>query len=303
MLKKLTILAALAPSTAYATCDTAISGVRDSTVEIRVAGNGDNISYGTGFIFGGYIITNHHVIDAGSDIQIRLSSGLIVSGTIAADNPGRDLSLIKVEGELPPSVDINLQEPDRRVVAVGNKYGQGLVVISGMIENYDQQVQLDNATLINGLIQTSAPFAPGVSGSPVFNCDGRVIGVANAVSHRSDGGVDGYVIPIRFALDALKVAKAAEATDDPDPNPVGAKGRPRLGVDISPTPRGQLVNNVWPSTPASEAGIMSGDVIISVNDKSVESPDDMRTIVSASDKAIIIVIRHGYLVTLHADLM
>ena len=301
MLKKLTILAALIPSPVYAACDAAIGNVRDSTVEIRVAGDANNIAYGTGFVFGGYILTNHHVIDAGGDIQVRLPSGSIASGTVVADNRGHDLSLIKVDGDLPPSVDINLQQPDRQVVAVGNKYGQGLVVISGVIEAYNQRIQLDNSTLINGLIQTSAPFAPGVSGSPVFNCDGRVIGVANAVSHRSDGGVDGYVIPIRFALDALKVANAAEPTDYPAP--ASATQRPRLGVDISPTPKGQLVNNVLPSTPASEAGIMSGDIIVSVNNKYIESPDEMRTVVDSSDTATIIVLRHGYLVTLHADLM
>jgi len=249
---------------------------------------------GTGMILtsSGEVLTNNHVIDGASTIRVQIAG---MSGTRPADVVGYDVvddvALIKVEGVSGlPTVSFanasNIQIGDS-VVAIGNAGGRGgtPAATQGSVTALDQKVTAgdegtgDSETL-HGMIQMSAPIQPGDSGGPLVNADGKVVGMDTAAAQSDDffgqsGSSTAFAIPINNAKQIVDQIQSGNATTSVH---IGDRGV--LGVDIgqsgltSPT-AGAPVAQVEPGSPAESAGLARGDVITSVDGKSVSNASDL----------------------------
>lgn len=226
---------------------------------------------GSGFILStdGYILTNNHVVRKAEEIEVILQSGDRYSAGIVGKDPKTDLALLKIEAEKPlPAVrmgDSSVLEIGDRVLAIGNPFGLGHTVTAGIVSAKGRALgigQYDN------FIQTDAAINPGNSGGPLFNFDGEVVGVNTAVIARGQGL--GFAIPINMAsmvVEQLKthgrVVRAWLGVMIQDVTPEISEA---LGIDRR---EGGLISEVKEGSPAAEAGVRRGDVVVSVNGEKI----------------------------------
>ncbi len=251
---------------------------------------------GTGVIVSenGYILTNKHVIDGASNIQIVTSDGTTYDKVkLVGTDPLNDIAFLKIDGarnlpvaEIGDSGSIRVAQ---QVVAIGNSLGQYQnTVTSGIISGKDRPVTAqsnDGVETLTGLLQTDAAINPGNSGGPLINTSGQVIGINTAIAAEAQG--IGFAIPIDATKGMLKhLLKTGEAK------------RSYLGVNfISITPevakefsldqqKGAYVQNtgttpaVLSGSPAEKAGIKEGDIILKLNDDVVGENGSMSNMIA-----------------------
>ena len=226
---------------------------------------------GSGFILSpdGYILTNNHVVSRAEEIEVILQNGDRYEAGIVGKDPKTDLALLKIEAEKPlPAVrmgDSSALEIGDRVLAIGNPFGLGHTVTTGIVSAKGRALgigQYDN------FIQTDAAINPGNSGGPLFNFDGEVVGINTAIIAGGQGL--GFAIPIDMAgmvVEQLKthgrVVRAWLGVMIQDVTPEISEA---LGMDRR---EGGLISEVGEKSPAAEAGIRRGDVVVSVNGEKV----------------------------------
>lgn len=227
---------------------------------------------GTGIIIDsrGYVLTNYHVVEGVSNIQVSLASGKSTVARLIAHDPKTDLAIIKVESKEPlpvirlgTSVDLMKGEP---VIAIGNAYGYEHTVTRGIISALHRNVQVSDEQKYNDLIQSDASINPGNSGGPLLNIDGEVIGLNVAVRVGAQG--IGFAIPIDEALEVAARLMNTERLEQITHGIVG-KTRHQAGQ------REFVVSSVRPESPAGKAGLMPGDVITAINGRKVERALDV----------------------------
>jgi serine protease Do len=219
----------------------------------------------------GYVLTNGHVVRGADTIKVTLSDGRELVAKVIGADPQTDLAVIKIDAKDLPAIvfaDSERVEVGDRVLAVGNPFGIGQTVTSGMVSG------LGRATMgldYEDFIQTDAAINPGNSGGALVDAQGRLVGINTAILSRSGGfqGI-GFAIPANLARNVMEQLTAT-----------GKVVRGYLGVsmqDISPaladqfkltTREGALVVDVVPESPAEKAGVKGGDVITSFNGKPV----------------------------------
>ena len=241
---------------------------------------------GTGFIVdaNGWIVTNFHVAGKADSITVTLADGRKLPAKMVGGDEKTDLALIKVESDKPlPFVtfaDASKVRVGQPVMAVGNPFGLGGTVTTGIVSARGRDI---HSGPFDDYIQTDAAINRGNSGGPLFDMDGKVIGVNTAIFSPSGGSVGlGFAIPSSLAEPVVAQLKAN-----------GRVERGLLGVQIQPvteelaqsmslgSEKGALVAEVTPDSPALAAGIKSGDVIKSVDGKNVESIRDLTRMISA----------------------
>ncbi|QDC11651.1 Do family serine endopeptidase [Oceanicola sp. D3] len=228
---------------------------------------------GSGFVISedGYIVTNNHVIEGADQITIEFFSGKELDAEVVGTDANTDIALLKVEPEeaLPfvPFGDSNTARVGDWVIAMGNPLGQGFSVSAGIVSARNRAL----SGTYDDYIQTDAAINRGNSGGPLFNMDGQVIGVNTAILSPNGGSIG-----IGFSMASNVVTKVVAQLKE-----YGETRRGWLGVriqDVTPdvaeaiglTPaKGALVTDV-PEGPAMEAGMKSGDVIISFDGQEVE---------------------------------
>lgn len=259
---------------------------------------------GSGFVIdeSGLIVTNHHVIDSAESVKIEFEDGTIYDAAIVGSDPLTDIALLDIEGENHPSVTFgssrNMRVGDD-VIAVGNPFGLGSTVTTGIVSAKDRNLRSGG---LNDYIQTDAAINRGNSGGPLFNDNGEVIGVNTAIV--SPSGVNAG---IGFAVPSDVVA-AIVADLEPD----GTIDRGWLGVQIRPISAevaavlglaegtGVMIDGVMADTPAQEAGLIEGDIVLKFNDTEIEMARDLTRAVSSTapgSKATVTVLRKGDEVT------
>ena len=231
---------------------------------------------GSGFVISadGFIVTNNHVIEGADEISIEFFDGDVLPATVVGTDLNTDIALLKVEAtDLPfvPFGDSN--GPGSRVgdwvIAMGNPLGQGFSVSAGIVSARNRAL----SGSFDDFIQTDAAINRGNSGGPLFNMDGAVIGVNTAILSPSGGSIG-----IGFSMSSAVVKPVVDQLRE-----FGETRRGWLGVriqDVTPdmvdaiagldTARGALVTDV-PEGPSLDAGILSGDVLLTFN--GVEVPD------------------------------
>jgi serine protease Do len=241
---------------------------------------------GTGFIVdaNGWIVTNFHVAGKADSITVTLADGRKLPAKMVGGDEKTDLALIKVESDKPlPYVtfaDATKVRVGQPVMAVGNPFGLGGTVTTGIVSARGRDI---HSGPFDDYIQTDAAINRGNSGGPLFDMDGHVIGINTAIFSPSGGSVGlGFAIPSSLAEPVVAQLRTN-----------GRVERGLLGVQIQPvteelaqsmslsSEKGALVAQVQPDSPALAAGIKSGDVIKSVDGKTVDSIRDLTRMISA----------------------
>jgi serine protease Do len=238
---------------------------------------------GSGFFItaDGYAVTNNHVVDHATSVQVTTDDGAVYAAKVVGADPKTDLALIKVDGNKDfPFVKFAEHAPQVGdwVVAVGNPFGLGGTVTAGIVSARGRDI---GAGPYDDYVQIDAPINKGNSGGPAFDVNGDVIGVNTAIFSPSGGSVGiGFDIPADTAK--MVVAQLKEK---------GHVTRGWLGVQIQPVTAdiadslglkkaaGAMVDEPQSGSPAAKAGIQSGDVITAVNGTQVKDARDLaRTI-------------------------
>jgi serine protease Do len=244
------------------------------------------MAQGSGFFISsdGYIVTNNHVVDHATEVNITTVEGKTIPARVVGTDPKTDLALLKVkEGDNYPFVSFATQTPrvGDWVIAVGNPFGLGGTVTAGIVSARGRDI---GSGPYDDFLQIDAPVNRGNSGGPTFNTSGEVVGVNTAIFSPSGGSVG-----IGFAI-ASDVAKSV--VDSLKEN--GSVARGWLGVEIQPvtadiadslgikTQNGALVATAQNDSPAAAAGIKAGDVITAVNGDSVANPHDLARKIAAT---------------------
>ena len=230
-------------------------------------------SLGSGFIISkdGYILTNHHVVDGADEVIVRLNNRQEYEATVIGSDKDSDVALIKIEGDDFPVLkfgDSNELKVGEWVLAIGSPFGFDHTVTAGIVSAKSRSLPSDNYV---PFIQTDVAINPGNSGGPLFNMDGEVVGINSQIYSRSGGFMGlSFAIPIEMAVDVAMQIKDS-----------GKVSRGWLGVLIQEvtrdlaetfgmkTPHGALVAKVLEDSPAQQAGLQVGDVIVEFNGKKV----------------------------------
>ena len=255
-------------------------------------------SLGSGFIIdkSGYIVTNNHVIAQADEIKVKLANGKEFDAEVVGRDSKTDVALIKIKGAdgLTP-LPLGNSEAIRVgtwVVAIGSPFGLEQTVTQGIVSAKGRSI---GAGLYDDFIQTDASINPGNSGGPLLNLKGEVIGINTAIVARGQG--IGFAIPINMARDIVGQLKDK-----------GEVTRGWLGVQIRNLDESLAnyyklkpfsavyVENVIPGDPADQAGIRSGDIIVSVDGQSVTSDRELASLIAnipVGKKSKIVLLRDG----------
>jgi putative serine protease PepD len=291
------------------TSGTSVGDVYDKTnasvVEITVTlssgaptepGSGGSQAQGSGFVYdtNGHVVTNQHVVDGASSIQVQFANGTTSSATVVGTDPSTDLAVLKVDS--PPSgvqpltlADSSAVSVGDEVVAIGSPFGLENSVTSGIVSALDRSMQAPNGFTINGSIQTDAAINHGNSGGPLLDMSGRVIGVTAQIESDS-GGNDGvgFAIPSNTVRSIVSQLIAG-----------GSVQHAYLGVGVTTSQgatAGVQVTQVRSGEPAAAAGLQVGDVITSVDGEDVSTTQELQAAIDAKqpgDKVMIGYVRNG----------
>jgi len=257
-------------------------------------------SLGSGFVISrdGYILTNHHVVNNASEIVVKLKDRRELIAKLIGSDESTDVALLKVEAKDLPVVEIGV--PDQLqvgewVLAIGTPFGFDQSVTAGIVSAKGRSLPDGNYV---PFIQTDVAINPGNSGGPLFNMQGKVVGINSQIYSRSGGYMGlSFAIPIDVAMNVVEQIKTK-----------GKVSRGWLGVQIQDVtrqlaesfgmdrPHGALVSKVIPGGPAEKAGIQIGDIIVEFNGQVIETSGELPPRVGMTpveEKAKVKIIRQG----------
>jgi S1-C subfamily serine protease len=291
---------AVTASGAVSTPGAASSGVDAGIVDVGiVAGYENGAAAGTGIVLSssGVVLTNNHVIRGATSIRVtNVENGRTYSATVAGYDVSADIAVLRLKNasglRTIPIADSSRVRVGQSVTAVGNAGGVGgtPAVTTGKVTALSRRITVgeeDGSTAeLTGLIQIDAPLQPGDSGGPLLDGRGRVIGIDTAASTGfffQSGTAEGFAIPINRALALAKQILAGHASRTVHIGPTAF-----LGVSVAfPSEylareeRGAIVTDVVPGSPAERAGLRTGDVITSVDGRTISSPTALTTFLFA----------------------
>lgn len=244
-------------------------------------------SLGSGFIISkdGYVITNHHVVNDAEEIIVRLNDRREYTAELVGSDKRSDIAVLKVDAENLPilklgkSSDLNVGE---WVLAIGSPFGFDYSVTAGIISAIGRSLPNENYI---PFIQTDVAINPGNSGGPLFDLDGKVIGVNSQIYSRTGGFMGlSFAVPVDVVENVYKQLRER-----------GRVARGWLGVLIQDVtrelaesfamdhPHGALITKILAAGPAEKAGIEVGDIIVEFNGKKVNFSSDLPPLVGSTE--------------------
>ncbi|MCX6088260.1 MAG: trypsin-like peptidase domain-containing protein [Caldiserica bacterium] len=243
----------------------------------------------------GLILTNNHVIEDANKIEVTLTNGKTYRGTVVGADPISDVALVKINVSNLPYValgDSSTLKVGQFVVAIGNPYGLDHTVTTGVISALERNLDVNGSTMY-GVIQTDAAINPGNSGGPLVDLSGNVVGINTIIYSGAQG--------LGFAVSSNTCKKVINNIQS-----TGSMKWPYLGVQIATMTQdvadsentsfveGAIVMTVISGGPASKAGVQTGDIIISIDDKRITTADELVSSIRAhnvGDKITLGIIR------------
>ena len=257
---------------------------------------------GSGFIISedGVVVTNNHVIDQADEIRVTLANDRSFAATLLGRDPKTDIAVLKIEPgdeDLQPVVfgDSDNMRVGDWVLAIGNPFGLGGSVTAGIISARGRDI---GSGPYDDFIQTDAAINRGNSGGPLFNLEGEVIGINTAIFSQTGGSVG-----VSFAISSNLASNVVSQLRD-----FGQTRRGWLGVfiqEITPeiaesfdldSEKGALVSSVHGDSPAEEAGLQAGDVVLSFDGKDIDAMRNLPRIVAEStigEELPLVILRDG----------
>jgi len=243
-------------------------------------------SLGSGVIVSskGYILTNHHVVEAADEIEVALIDGKKLKAKAVGSDPETDIAVLQVEGGSVPAItfgDADALRVGDVVLAIGNPFGVGQTVTMGIVSALGRS-QLGINTFEN-FIQTDAAINPGNSGGALIDSAGNLVGINTAIYSRSGGSLGiGFAIP---ASSAKNVMEQIIQTGGVTRGWIGVEAR-EITPEMSESFRlgataGVLIEGVLRGGPAERAGLKPGDVLVAIEGKPVKDPNAMLNLVAA----------------------
>ncbi len=264
---------------------TAVNQVKNAVVKIDVyktaQGKLRPVGSGSGFIFSsdGLIFTNHHVVTGAEKIMVSLLNENEIEATLVGKDPDTDLAILKIytDGYSAARLgDASTLQIGQFVIAIGNPLGYQHTVTTGVVSALGRSMRTHSGRVVDNVIQSDAALNPGNSGGPMINTDGEVVGVNTAIINGAQG--------ISFSVD---INTAKEVATQLIKN--GKVFKAYLGFMLQEVPvhskilrhyhlpnqKGLFVTGLEPNSPAGRSQIKEGDIIVSFNNKSVNTLNEL----------------------------
>ena len=231
----------------------------------------------------GYILTNHHVVEAADEIEVATADGKKMKAKVVGSDPDTDLAVLQVPGGSLPAItfgdDAGLRLGDV-VLAIGNPFGIGQTVTMGIVSGLGRTPRIN---VFENFIQTDAAINPGNSGGPLVDSTGNLVGINTAIYSRSGGSLGiGFAIPVTTAKQVMEqiiqtgtVIRGWIGVEAQEITPEFAES---FGMKSA---SGALISGVLRASPADKAGVKPGDVLLAVEGKPVRDPSSMLNLVAA----------------------
>jgi putative serine protease PepD len=224
----------------------------------------------------GDIVTNEHVVSGATSITVTLWNGKTFKGHLVGSDSSTDLAVVRISAPASMLTPLQVGNSDAvqvgsPVVAIGSPFGLSETVTSGIVSALGRSIDAPNNFTIVNAIQTDAPINHGNSGGPLLNSAGQVIGI-NAQIQSSSGGSEGvgFAIPSNTVRSTVSQIVAGKTV-----------AHAYLGVRVgdSLSPLGATLAQVLPGTPAAKAGLESGDVVVKLDTKAIQSAADVSSVI------------------------
>jgi serine protease Do len=256
-------------------------GDRAPELELPLPEEFDRGASGSGFIISadGYIVTNHHVIEGADTITVTLNDQREFQAALVGSDAGSDLALLRIDASRLPVVKLGSSsrlKVGEWVLAIGSPFGLQYSVAAGIVSYMGRSLPTDGRNYVS-YIQTDVAINPGHSGGPLLNLAGEVIGINSQIFTNSGGSIGlSFAIPVDVATNVI-----AQLRDH------GSVRRGWLGVGYEnvsqslaeafklDTPHGALINRVIDGSPAQQAGLQTGDIVVVIDGQAVRTGADL----------------------------
>lgn len=235
---------------------------------------------GTGFVISkdGYILTNNHLVGKADEIKVKFKDGREFDAELIGTDEKSDVAVIKIPGDDHPIIELgdsDQAEIGQWVIAVGNPFGLSATVTVGVVSAKGRAVGIAE---YEDFIQTDAAINPGNSGGPLLNIEGKAIGINTAIFSQSGGYMGiGFAIPINMAKlikeQLVETGKVTRGYLGITMNDLTADMAKHFDMEEA---RGVVVTDVMKDSPAQKAGLEVDDVILKIDDKAVNKPQELK---------------------------
>jgi S1-C subfamily serine protease len=253
-------------------------------------GGGGGTATGSGFVIDtqGHVLTNAHVVDGATKIQVTLGNADTsqpVSAQVVGKDPSTDIALLKVDAPadqlhpVPLGSSAKAQVGDA-VVAIGNPFGLDRTVTSGIVSALQRQIKAPNGFTIDNVIQTDAAINPGNSGGPLLDANGQVIGITSQIESPNGGGNVGvgFAVPINTARSDVQQLLANGSVQHAYLGISGTDLTPQIANALNlSVQQGALVQDVTPGGPAANAGVKGGHTSVTIAGQPIHAGGDAIT--------------------------
>jgi S1-C subfamily serine protease len=263
--------------------------------------NGQPAGQGSGVVFtpDGYVLTNSHVAAGQNEFQIVLPSGLKSPARMVGDDPETDLAVLRMSASgldyatFGSSAKLRVGQ---LVVAIGNPFGYQTTVTAGIVSALGRTLRARSGRLIDSVIQTDAPLNPGNSGGPLVDGNGLVVGINTAMAGAAQGIC--FAIGSDTAEDVagrlMRDGRVRRARLGLAGQTVSLDKRVVRGLERA-SPNAVMVSEVMENTPASRAGLVPGDLLLTFDGHTLSGVDDLHRLLTSdrADKSIAITLMRG----------
>ena len=258
------------------------------------------VGLGSGVIVSpeGYLLTNHHVVEDATDIEVQLADGRSTRATVVGTDLETDIAVLKIDLPRLPVVtlgDVRALQVGDAVLAIGNPFNVGQTVTAGIVSALDRRQA--GSSQFQNFIQTDAAINPGNSGGALVDAAGHLVGINTAIFSRTGGSLGiGFAVPVdtaRLVMEALIRGGAVHrGWIGVEPRELSAELAESLALPIK---SGVLITGVLQEGPAARGGLRPGDVVVAVGNKPVQSTGDLFSAVAeqAPGSTAVVAVQRG----------